>query len=128
MILLRALIVVGLLFGVALARRLYAQWRHRVHAEQPAHPLVPPALLDGAERTWVVFTTPWCATCGPLEERIRRADPGARVVEVDAARERFLAEAFSVRTAPTVLLADGEGRVKVRLVGPSAVEHFDAAV
>ena len=43
--------------------------------ESRPRPSVPRALLDGAERTWVVFTTPYCASCGPVEERLRQSDP-----------------------------------------------------
>ena len=72
----------------------------------------------------MVFTSPYCATCGPVEARLRASDPGARVVKVDATREPALADAFSIRSAPTVLLADAEGRVTARLVGPEAVEDY----
>jgi hypothetical protein len=122
----RGLIVVVLLFAVALAARLYRQWRGRLQAARPHHPTMPISLWEGAERTWVVFTSPYCATCGPVSERLRASDPGARVVKVDATREPHLADAFSIRTAPTVLLADGEGRVQARLVGAEAVEAYMA--
>ena len=126
MILPRALIAVALVFGVVLLARLYRSWRaaparggHR--AEEP---LVPYALRAGAERTWVVFTSPYCASCGPAEEHLRASDPGARVVRVDATREPLLARAFGVRSAPTAVLADADGRVQARLVGSQAVEGW----
>ena len=115
--------VVALLLLVGLGTRLYRSRRAALVVEQPRHPLVPAPLLDGAERTWVLFTTPYCATCGPVEERVRAADPGARVVRVDATREPHLADAFGVRTAPTVVLADAAGRVQRRLVGAEAVRR-----
>ena len=120
----RALIVVALLFAVTLATRLYRQWRKGAQADRPRHPAVPMSLLEGAQRTWVVFTTPYCANCGPVEASLRASDPGARVVKVDATREPLLAQAFSVRSAPTVLLADGQGRVRARLVGADAVDAY----
>ena len=120
----RAVIVVVLLIGLTLARRLYIQWRAGLHDERRPHPRVPAALLDGAPRTWVVFTTPYCASCGPVEERLRQSDPESRVVKVDATRQPVLADAFHVRSAPTVLLADGDGTVQARLVGASAVESY----
>lgn len=123
----RAIVVVVLLFAIALAARLYRSWRVRLQADRPTHPLVPASLLAGAERTWVVFTSPYCATCGPVEERLRASDPSARVVKVDATREPHLADAFSVRSAPTVLLADGAGNVTARLVGAEAVDSYVAA-
>jgi hypothetical protein len=127
MFLARGVIVLILLFAVALAGRLYRSWRTGIRDEQPAHPLVPHSLLAGAARTWVVFTSPYCATCGPVEARLRASDPDARVVKVDATREPHLADAFSIRSAPTVLLADGAGNVTARLVGAEAVESYVSA-
>jgi hypothetical protein len=85
---------------------------------------VPAHIVDGAERTWVVFTTPYCASCGPVTERLRTSDPEARIVTVDATEDPDLADAFAVRRAPTVLLADAEGEVQARLVGPAAVASY----
>lgn len=124
MILTRLAVVVVLLFGFALAKRLYAAWRAGLHAEARPHPRVPAALLGGADRTWVVFTTPYCATCGPVEAQLRAHDPAANVVKVDATREPALAGAFHVRSAPTVILADEAGEVRERLVGPEAVAGY----
>jgi hypothetical protein len=120
----RGIVVLTVLFVVALGGRLYRSWRDGLRTERPAHPLVPDALLAGAARTWVVFTTPYCATCGPVEARLRASDPGARVVKVDATREPHLADAFSIRAAPTALLADVRGNVTARLVGAEAVETY----
>jgi hypothetical protein len=124
MFLVRGGIVFVLLFAVALGTRLYRQWRAGLQNDRPEHPLLPASLLDGSGRTWVVFTSPYCATCGPVAERLRASDPAARVVKVDATREPHLADAFSVRSAPTVLLADGDGRVQARLVGAEAVQDY----
>jgi len=123
--LLRVLVVVALLFVLLLAPRVY---RHRrTRAEKPAPrplPLVPERLLAGSPRTFVVFSTPYCATSGPVELRLRAHDPGARLVEIDATREPYLAEAFAVRRAPTVLLADADGRVQARLEGAESVDSY----
>ncbi len=127
MILFRALVAVALVFGILLVARLYRGWRAQAQAADAGrreHPLVPEALRAGAERTWVLFTSPYCANCGPAEERLRVSDPGARVVRVDATREPLLAQAFHVRSAPTAVLADAEGRVQARLVGSEAVERW----
>ena len=126
MFLVRAVVVIAILFAVAMAGRLYRSWRAGVVGEQPAHPLVPASLQAGAARTWVVFTSPYCATCGPVEQRLRASDPEANVVKVDATREPHLADAFGVRAAPTVLLADGAGNVTARLVGAEAVTEYVA--
>ena len=120
----RAVVVLVVLFAVALATRLYRSWRAGMQADRPVHPLIPASLLDGAARTWVVFTSPYCATCGPVAEQLRASDPAARVVKVDATREPHLTDAFSIRSAPTVLLADGDGNVTARLVGAEAVDDY----
>jgi len=120
----RALVVGVLLIVVVMATRLHRRWQARVAADRPDHPAVPEALRAGAERTWVVFTTPYCAGCGPATDRLRASDPSARVVTVDATREVALAAAFSVRSAPTAVLADRQGRVTARLVGAAAVERY----
>ena len=124
MFLARAVVVLAILFAVALLARLYRRWRTRIQDARPDHPPVPASLLADADRTWVVFTSPYCATCGPVAERLQESDPGARVVKVDATRQPDLVDAFSVRSAPTALLADGEGRVQARLVGAEAVEAY----
>ena len=120
----RGVIVIVILFAIALAGRLYRVWRARLRDEKPAHPLIPDSLRAGADRTWVVFTSPYCATCGPVEARLRASDPGARVVKVDATRQPHLADSFSIRSAPTALLADGEGNITARLVGAQAVDDY----
>jgi hypothetical protein len=120
----RVAIVLLIVFTLILAKRLYRQWRARVAGDDRPVPRLPPQLLDGADRTWVVFTTPMCASCGPVVERLQEAEPDARVITVDATRELPLADAFRIRSAPTVLLADASGEVQTRLVGASAVEAY----
>lgn len=124
MFLARAAVVIVILFALAGTTRVYRSWRAGLLAARPTHPLVPASLLAGAARTWLVFTTPYCASCGPVEASLRASDPDARVVKVDATREPHLAEAFSVRSAPTALLSDGAGRVTARLVGAEAVAAY----
>jgi hypothetical protein len=124
----RVWVVIGLVFLFALARRLYKQWRDRLAADQGAVPPLPQRLRNGKGRTWVVFGTPLCASCGPLAEELSQADPGGHVVRVDATRETELASAYRIRSAPTVLLADGRGRVQGRFVGAGAVREHLATV
>jgi hypothetical protein len=121
-----ARLVVVLLVGVVVAAgtMVYRRWRARLEAEAPEHPRLPADLVGGAGRTWVLFSTPWCSTCGPLEAHLRAAEPDSRVVRVDATVDQALAETYSVRSAPTVLLADGRGDVERRFVGPAAVTAY----
>lgn len=120
----RVVVVLAVLALLAMAPTLYRSRQRRLQEGPTDHPPVPLSLREGAERTWVLFTTPWCAACGPVEDRLRASDPEARVVRVDATRQPELAGAFAVRSAPTALLADQEGRVQARLVGTEAVERF----
>ena len=77
------------------------------------------------EQTWVVFTTPYCATCGPVIDKLQAATaPDANVVTVDATDHPNLADALRIKAAPTAVLADAEGRVVQRLVGPAAVDDY----
>jgi hypothetical protein len=122
-------IVAALVAGLVIAKRLYVQWQASLQREAPRHPRLPDELLQGADRTWVVFTTPYCASCGPVRDQLAADDPTARVVTVDATREPHLASAYSVRSAPTVLLADAAGEVQARLVGAQAVrDYFSSTV
>ena len=120
----RALVVVALVAVFALVTAGYRRWQAQVAADRPDHPAVPDVLRAGAARTWVVFTSPYCAGCGPAADRLRAWDPGARVVTVDATLEPALAASFSVRRAPTAVLADDRGRVTTRLVGAEEVERY----
>jgi glutaredoxin len=109
----------------ALAPVLYRRRQRRLQEAPAQQPPVPSRLLAaGAARTWVLFTTPWCASCGAVEERLHNTDPAATVVKIDATRDAELTRAFSVRSAPTVLLAAGDGHVEARLVGAEAVERY----
>jgi hypothetical protein len=120
-------IVAVIVLGLVVGRRMYLQWQARQQAGPARLPRVPAELLAGADRTWVVFTTPYCASCGPVKERLAEDDPAARIVTVDATREPHLADAFAVRSAPTVLLAGADGEVRARLVGAPAVRDYLSA-
>jgi hypothetical protein len=120
------LIVVAIVFVLALAPRL---WRMRRLADQRAQDSWPdlPLELRGPNRTFVVFTTRYCAQCGPVA-RALGADHDATVHVVDVEREPQLAAAYRVKSAPTVIEAGREGHVRRRLVGADAVlDAIDAS-
>lgn len=113
--LLRLLVVAVLAAMVLVAARAYLRAKAR-----PVDVLDLPPLDDDLARpnaTWVIFTTEYCATCGPVKERIGRLDPTADVVEVDVAERPDLAHRYLVRTAPTVLFAGANRRIQARFVG-----------
>lgn len=120
----RTIVVLAIVFGLILAKRLYRQWRARIENDHRPVPQLPGRLLGDGERTWVVFTTPMCASCGPVTDRLRQLDPLAEVVTVDATKQVALADDFRVKAAPTVLLADRDGNVQARLVGAGAVDQI----
>lgn len=125
---LRLAIVVALVAVMVLGRVAHARRRARLEGDRDPVPALPAGLLGPGERTWVVFTSPLCALCGPVTERLRAADPAASVVTVDTTRAPDLARAFRVRAAPTVLLADRSGAVSGRWVGAAALGAADDAV
>lgn len=107
--------------GICVGCELYV-WAARLAAiRRPTHS------WTGTGRTWLVFTTPFCASCGPAAERLRKGDPATPVVTVDAFEEHTLAAAYRVRSAPTALLVDEAGVVEERLVGLSAVQRYARA-
>lgn len=117
-------VVAAIVIVMIIGRRMHVQHQAARQRPQARMPNVPAELLAGAERTWVVFTTPYCAACLPVTQQLADGDPMARVVTVDATKEPHLADAFAVRSAPTVLLADAAGAVSVRLVGAPAVRDY----
>lgn len=123
----RIYLAIALLFAYAFVRRVLKQAMDKRRANvapRRAGASMPSRITGGADRTWVVFTTPWCATCDPVVEQLRAAEPSSRVVKVDSTVERSLADALGVRAAPTAVLARADGRVEVQLVGPDAVADY----
>lgn len=110
----RVLLVLAIVGVVAVIGALY----RRSHARHAARPIAAPPfeaeITAGAERTWVVFTTKYCATCEPTIDRLRSDDPDARLVKLDVADRPDLARRYDVRSAPTVLLAAADGTVLSR--------------
>jgi thiol-disulfide isomerase/thioredoxin len=123
----KLLVVAAIVLGLILGRRIYVQWQAGLQRPPESSPRVPNELLGDADRTWVVFTTPFCASCEPVKTQLADQDPAAEIVTVDATREPHLADAFAVRSAPTVLLADRGGNVQARLVGAPAVRDYLSA-
>ncbi|MEM9033506.1 MAG: DUF4395 family protein [Actinomycetota bacterium] len=96
---------------------LLARWRSRPDAAalDGRLPVEPGTAAD------VVFTTPWCANCGPAVSAIER--DGSVVVVVDATERPDLAERYEVRSAPTWLRLDAGGGVVARTVGLRAIRE-----
>jgi len=63
------------------------------------------------------FSAPWCGPCKafkPLMESLQHQLP-ITFIDVDASPQT--ASEYSVRSVPTIILIDGNGREKGRLVG-----------
>lgn len=120
----RLAVVAVLLVGVALVTAWYRR-RAVLDAGRGVVGLgaLPTELHDG-HPTWVIFTTPVCASCAAVEAQLRDAFPHHRVTKVDATQRPDLADAYEVRRAPTTLFAGSDGVVLERLVGPEAVRDF----
>jgi len=100
-------------------------YRRRLAALQMTGPAeVLPSELRGPGTTWVVFTTPTCVTCGPVLSLLRSTESGATVTAIDASERPDLSDALSVRAAPTVLRANADGVIDLRLAGPAAASEF----
>lgn len=83
-------------------------------------PSVPSVHLDGRP-VWLVFTTEYCAVCPKIVAEIRSRRSDDSVVVLDVADHLDLASAYKVRRAPTVIRAEADGSVIVRLAGADAV-------
>jgi hypothetical protein len=114
----------GLVLGWRAVRQRRSRWPRGRDRTGPLFPLplVPAAVLRGADRTWVVFTSADCERCRAIAGRLRSAEPASQVTEVDTRREPRMAEAFRVDQLPAVLLANRYGQVEARFVGRDAVE------
>ena len=80
-----------------------------------------PADYRTGKPLWLVFTTEFCAVCPRVVEQISTQRPEDSVVVLNVAEHLDLASAYKVRRAPTVVRADAEGMVIVRLSGADAV-------
>ena len=83
-------------------------------------PAVPDAHLSGRP-LWLVFTTEFCAVCPRVIEQISTQRPDDSIVVLDVADNLDLASLYRVRRAPTVIRAEADGTVIVRLAGADAV-------
>lgn len=116
----RLLVLVAVVAATALVAWAWARWRRGgpVAAIDLAGVLPEGAGLAGSAG-WLVLTTPWCATCGPVADALRAR--GHRVALVDVAEHAEVGRALDVRTAPTLLRVEADGTVAERHAGPAAV-------
>lgn len=117
----RLLVVAAVVALLVVARLAHRRWQA---SQQIAGGRLPGELVGADGTTWVVVTSPLCATCGPVLEVLRRTRPADHVVAVDVAERADLAAALDVRAAPTVLRSGPDGLIDLRLAGPAAASEF----
>ena len=116
----RVLAVVAILALLVAARPVLTRLRRLEAGAALPDVDLPDHVVPGAPHTWVVFTTPYCATCGPLIEEIEAALPHDGVVAVDATDHPDLTSRLGVRRSPTVFEIDPSGRIVDRMIGADA--------
>lgn len=94
----------------------------RVGASGRAAGLDPARLGEplGDRATFVQFSTQFCAPCrvaGRVLGEVSAATTGVSHIEVDAEQRLDLVGEWGITRTPTVLLVDGEGVVRNRIVG-----------
>lgn len=92
-----------------------------------ALPSVPAEVL-GPGRTWLVFSTELCATCGPVAAALERRFPADTVRLLRVEDHPDLAKDFSIRTAPTVMEVAADGAVATTLAGAAAASEFQRSL
>lgn len=85
----------------------------------------------GDRATFVQFSTQFCAPCrvaGHVLGEVTAATTGVSHIEVDAEQRLDLVEELGITRTPTVLLVDGEGVVRNRIVGAPRKQDVQRAL
>ncbi len=82
---------------------------------------VPTGVVPAGQVSWLVLTTPWCASCGPVVDRLEAAGE-LPVVVIDVAEQPEVGQALDVRQAPTVLRVGEQGEVLERRAGTTVAQ------
>ena len=83
-----------------------------------------PRLATATERTWVIFTTPLCGSCDSVRADLTHHEPASRVLTIDATVRPDLSDRYGVQRAPTAILADRDGHIIERVVGPEGIRAY----
>ena len=73
----------------------------------------------------IYFSAPWCGPCrmfGPVMERISQSGIPVEKINVDNAPQ--VAAAYTVKSVPTTILVDGEGKEISRFVGAKSEQEI----
>lgn len=121
--LLGALVLVAGLIGVLVTRR--------QGVVRPSGGAAQDLVEPSARVTVVQLSTPLCARCpgtARLARSVVRTRPGAALREVDLVDHPEIATRFHVTSTPTLLVVDGSGEVRRRIVGPPTRSALDGVL
>lgn len=118
----RLLVLLLVVAGSGLLLVARARW---LRGGVPTGTTVPDGVVPVGQASWLVLTTPWCASCGPVVERLEAAGE-LPVVVLDVAERPEVGTALDVRQAPTVLRVGDRGEVLERRAGASMAERSPA--
>ncbi|MBB2925094.1 thioredoxin family protein [Cellulomonas cellasea] len=97
-----------------------------------AHPVVAElGITPGTAATFVQLSSRFCRPCRAAHqvlERVAATTPGVVHVDVDVSEHLALGERLDVRATPTVLVLDGDGVERARVVGAPTLAQARAAV
>jgi hypothetical protein len=119
----RLIVLLALAAGCGVLMWARARWQQGGIA---AGTVVPAGLVTPGQTSWLVLTTPWCASCGPVVERLE-AIGELPVVVVDVAERPEVSRALDLRQAPTVLRVGPGGEVLERRNGAVPARPLDLA-
>ena len=128
----RLLVLVALAAVVAVVTVLYRRRRAADEARgafddatgAALWPALPDDLQGDHQATWLILSTPVCASCSAVQATVAESFPHHRVLKVDVTERPELGDRYDVKRAPTTIVADSTGAVVERLVGPEAVMDF----
>lgn len=85
----------------------------------------------GQRATLVQFSSQMCAPCRPTREMlsgVAAERPGVTHVDLDVAENIDLVQNLDIRRTPTVLVVDGQGRVRHRITGVPKLDELNEAL
>lgn len=75
--------------------------------------------MEGSELTLVDFWAPWCGPCKMMKkvlEKVEEDNPRVKVIKVNVDESSDLAQQFSVRNIPTIVVFKGDQEIQ-RAIG-----------
>lgn len=73
---------------------------------------------------YVYFSAPWCGPCRLLGPKMEKVAEQVQVEKYNVDENQELAEKFSVRNIPIVILVDNNGKELERILGNNTAEFY----